>query len=78
MYRLSMPRISSKNQVTIPVSALDEAGLHPGDEVVIEAVDAGEVLIRRSTLTFEEAVGALTGVYPPRYLETLDEEDASR
>ena len=30
-----MPRISTKNQVTIPVTALEEAGLHAGDQVVI-------------------------------------------
>ncbi|MBV8528156.1 MAG: AbrB/MazE/SpoVT family DNA-binding domain-containing protein [Candidatus Dormibacteraeota bacterium] len=64
--------------MTIPVSALDEAGLHPGDQVVIESLVDGEVLIRRSALTFEDAFGALTGTYPPRYLEALDEEDARR
>lgn len=78
MYARSVPRISSKNQVTIPVAALDEAGLNPGDHVVVEVVDAGELRLRRSTLTFEGAFGALTGAYPPRYLENLDREDAER
>jgi AbrB family looped-hinge helix DNA binding protein len=71
-----MPRISTKNQVTIPVAALDEAGLRPGDEVVVEVVDAGEVRLRRSGLTFEGAFGAMTGAYPEGYLENLDREDA--
>lgn len=73
-----MPRISTKNQVTIPVAALDEAGLHPGDEVVVEVVDTGEVRLRRSALTFEGAFGAMTGAYPEGYLEHLDREDAER
>jgi bifunctional DNA-binding transcriptional regulator/antitoxin component of YhaV-PrlF toxin-antitoxin module len=73
-----MPRISTKNQVTIPVAALDEAGLHAGDEVVVEVLDTGELRLRRSTLTFDTAFGALTGTYPPRYLETLDREDSER
>jgi hypothetical protein len=40
--------------------------------VVIEALGEGEVRIRRSALTFESAFGALTGTYPPGYLEQLD------
>lgn len=73
-----MPRISTKNQITIPVAALDEAGLHPGDEVLVEVVDAGEVRVRRSALTFQGAFGALTGAYPEGYLENLDRQDAER
>jgi AbrB family looped-hinge helix DNA binding protein len=73
-----MPRISSKNQVTIPVAALKEAGLHEGDEVVVEAVDDGELVLRRGAPRFESAFGALTGVYPDGYLARLDAEDADR
>ncbi len=73
-----MPRISTKNQVTIPVVALAEAGLHAGDEVVVEALEDGELRIRRVALTFESAFGALSGTYPPGYLEQLDREDAQR
>ncbi len=73
-----MPRISSKNQVTIPVAALDEAGLHPGDQVLVEALEDGELRIRRGALRFDDAFGALTGVYPPDYLDRLDAEDQQR
>ena len=59
-----MPRISTKNQVTIPVAALDEAGLHRGDEVVVEPLADGELRVRRASLTFDGAFGALTGTYP--------------
>ena len=77
-YSKGMSRISSKNQVTIPVTALEEAGLHPGDQVLIEALEDGELRIRRGALNFDDAFGALTGVYPPGYLEQLDAEDDQR
>ncbi len=73
-----MPRISAKNQLTIPVSALQEAGLRAGDEVVVEALNNGELRVRRGAAKFEDAFGALTGVYPPDYLAQLDAEDAQR
>lgn len=73
-----MPRISAKNQVTIPVIALQEAGLHAGDEVVFEVLEDGELRVRRGAPTFEDAFGALTGAYPPGYLAQLDAEDAQR
>ena len=73
-----MPRISAKNQVTIPVAALEEAGLHTGDHVLIEALEAGELRIRRGPPGFFSAFGALTGTYPPGYLERLDADDKER
>ena len=75
MYGKGVSRISSKNQVTIPVAALDEAGLRSGDEVVVDVLEAGELRIRRAAITFDGAFGALTGTYPPGYLEQLDAED---
>lgn len=73
-----MPRISSKNQVTIPVAALEEAGLRPGDPVLIEALEDGELRVRRGVLELDAAFGALTGAYPPNYLDRLDAEDEQR
>jgi AbrB family looped-hinge helix DNA binding protein len=73
-----MPRISTKNQITIPVAALEEAGLHAGDHVVVEALEDGELRVRRGVVGFEDAFGALTGTYPTGYLERLDAEDERR
>ena len=74
-----MPRISTKNQVTIPVAALEEAGLHAGDQVVVEALEEGELRIRRGpAASLESAFGALTGTYPAGYLEQLDRDDEGR
>ena len=73
-----MPRISTKNQVTIPVAALEEVGLRAGEQVTIEPNGDGELRIRRSNGPFEDAFGALTGVYPSDYLARLDAEDEQR
>lgn len=45
-----MARISAKNQVTPPVAALEEAGLHAGEHVRVEPAGDGELRIRRATL----------------------------
>ncbi len=77
-YGKGMPRISTKNQVTIPVAALEEAGLHAGDQVVIDALEDGELRVHRGAATFDSVFGTLTGTYPPGYLEQLDAEDQQR
>jgi antitoxin component of MazEF toxin-antitoxin module len=73
-----MARISTKNQITIPVAALQEVGLHAGELVTIEPAGDGELRIRRATTTFDDAFGALTGMYPAGYLDQLDAEDEDR
>ena len=73
-----MARISTKNQITIPVAALDEVGLHAGEQITVEPAGEGELRIRRTTTTFEDAFGTLTGTYPTGYLEQLDAEDDLR
>jgi hypothetical protein len=73
-----MSRISAKNQITIPVAALEESGLSAGERVSVEPLGEGELRVRRSTLTFKDAFGALTGAYPPDYLARLDAEDEQR
>lgn len=73
-----VPRISSKNQLTVPVAALAEAGLQAGDRVVVEPVGDGELRVRRAAVAFEDAFGSLTGTYPEDYLARLDAEERSR
>jgi hypothetical protein len=46
--------------------------------VVVEALEEGELRVRRGAVSFERAFGALTGAYPVGYLERLDREDAER
>ena len=66
-----MPRISSKNQVTLPVEALRRSGLRSGDEVVIETDGPDRVVVRRVARDAEAALGIFDGLYPPGYLEDL-------
>jgi AbrB family looped-hinge helix DNA binding protein len=56
-----MAKISAKNQVTIPVSALEGVGLRRGERVTVEAAGDGELRIRRAALSCDDAFGALTG-----------------
>ena len=75
-YGKGMPRVSAKNQITLPVAALAEAGLRAGDEVEILAAGEGELVVRRAVAGVEQGLGVFNGLYPPDYLERLDAEDA--
>jgi bifunctional DNA-binding transcriptional regulator/antitoxin component of YhaV-PrlF toxin-antitoxin module len=67
-------RVSSKNQATLPVQALREAGIQPGDELRVTADGPGRLILEREDDPLERAFGALHGVYPPGYLEKLRAE----
>ncbi len=66
-----MSKISSKNQVTLPVAALSAAGLTAGDEVTLEADGAGVIVVRRRSRDPQEAFGVFDGLYEHDYLERL-------
>ena len=67
-------RISAKNQATIPVVALRRAGLKPGDEVQVEAIGAGRIVLTRVEETLARYAGRLTGVYPKGSLQKIRRE----
>ncbi|MEA2467483.1 MAG: hypothetical protein QOJ57_1609 [Thermoleophilaceae bacterium] len=70
-----MSRISSKNQVTLPVESLTIAGLGSGDEVTIEAEGPDRIVVRRAKRDIEAAFGVFDGLYEPGYLDRLRDED---
>lgn len=70
-----MPKISSKNQITLPVEVLREAGLEAGDEVQIVAGETNEIVVRRPGMSFEAAIGVFDGLYEPGYLDRLRAEE---
>jgi AbrB family looped-hinge helix DNA binding protein len=78
--RRGYTRLSSKRQVTIPVNALDQIGLGPGDELRVEVDRAGRIVLtpapagadRRRVIA--ETSGSLTGVYEPGGLDRLRDE----
>lgn len=71
--------ISSKNQVTIPVAVLREAGFKADDKVKIEVDGPGWIRIGPADETIDQLVdrisGSLTGIYGPNYLERLRREE---
>jgi len=68
-------RISRKNQITLPVSALEAAGLHAGDDVVVLAAGPGRLEVTRGRNLVEEYAGMFDErVYPEGYLEELRKE----
>ncbi|MBB4664109.1 AbrB/MazE/SpoVT family DNA-binding domain-containing protein [Conexibacter arvalis] len=66
-----MPKISSKHQVTLPVEALERAGMHAGDEVSIEAEGADRIVVTRIPPRPADALGIFDGLYEPGHLENL-------
>jgi len=64
-------RISRKNQATLPIEALRQAGLKPGDELRVEAAGAGRIVLVRAVDLIERHAGKAPGVYPPGYLDQL-------
>ena len=69
-----MPRVSSKNQVTLPVAALRVAGLGPGDEVTVRPAGAGEIVIAARSSRVRRHAGIATGIYRPEELDQLRDE----
>lgn len=67
-----MSRVSSKNQVTIPVAVLRAAGINAGDDVVIRAAGSGRIEVERAEDMVQRFAGILpNGTYPPGYLDEL-------
>lgn len=72
--RRGFTRISAKHQATIPVQALKDAGLKPGDEVRVTATGRGRLVLERDLNLVERHSGSLRGVYQPGELDDLRDE----
>jgi bifunctional DNA-binding transcriptional regulator/antitoxin component of YhaV-PrlF toxin-antitoxin module len=72
--RRGFTRISAKHQATIPVQALRDAGLKPGDEVRVVAAGRGRLVLERDVNLVERHAGALRGIYEPGELGRLRDE----
>jgi bifunctional DNA-binding transcriptional regulator/antitoxin component of YhaV-PrlF toxin-antitoxin module len=69
-----MSKLSSKNQITIPVEALRDAGLRAGDQVTVRATGRGRLEVVRDRDWLEELAGSMPGVWPPGAAEELRRE----
>ncbi len=69
-----MPRVSTKNQVTLPVDVMRAAGLRPGDEVTVRPVGEGEVIVAARGSRVRRHAGIAEGIYREGELERLRAE----
>ena len=70
-----MAKLSSKNQLTIPVEVLRKSGLEAGDDVIVRAAGPGRVELERVDDFIARYAGSLPpGTYPPGYLDDLRDE----
>jgi bifunctional DNA-binding transcriptional regulator/antitoxin component of YhaV-PrlF toxin-antitoxin module len=67
-------RISAKNQATIPVQAMREAGLKAGDVVRVVADGRGRIVLEHQVNVIERHAGSLPDVYPAGELNALRDE----
>jgi bifunctional DNA-binding transcriptional regulator/antitoxin component of YhaV-PrlF toxin-antitoxin module len=70
-----MSRLSSKNQLTIPVDVLRQAGLKAGDELMVRAEGRGRIAVEEAGSWIDRWAGSMPPVtYPPGYLDKLRDE----
>ena len=69
-----MPRVSSKNQVTLPVETMRAAGLRAGDEVTVRPIGDGEIIIATRGTRISRHAGIATGIYREAELDSLRDE----
>ena len=67
-------RISSKNQVSLPVEAMRQAGLQSGERLVARADGPGRIILEREDDPISQFAGVLTGVYAKNEIEKLRSE----
>jgi bifunctional DNA-binding transcriptional regulator/antitoxin component of YhaV-PrlF toxin-antitoxin module len=67
-------RVSAKHQVTLPVDALEGAGIRTGDVLRAEVRGPGEVALVRDADPIERFAGSLTGAFAPGELDELRDE----
>ena len=69
-----MPKVSTKNQITLPVDVLRAAGLEAGDEVTIRPIGRGEIVIAARASRVRRHAGIAEGIYRPGEIDELRDE----
>jgi bifunctional DNA-binding transcriptional regulator/antitoxin component of YhaV-PrlF toxin-antitoxin module len=69
-----MARVSSKNQVTLPVEAMRAAGLRAGEEVTVRPIGDGELIIAARGSRVRRHAGIASGIYNEGELDSLRDE----
>ena len=71
--RRGTTRISSKHQVTIPVDAMERAGLTAGDRLSVRT-EGARVILEREADPLEAFLGSMPGVWEGFDLDALRNE----
>jgi AbrB family looped-hinge helix DNA binding protein len=69
-----MAKVSSKNQVTLPVAAMRAVGLRAGEEVTVRPIGDGELIIAARASRVRRHAGIATGIYDEGELDRLRDE----
>lgn len=69
-----MPRVSSKNQVTLPVETMRAAGLRAGDEITVRPAGDGEIVLAIRGSRVRRHAGIASGLYKEDELDHLRDE----
>jgi bifunctional DNA-binding transcriptional regulator/antitoxin component of YhaV-PrlF toxin-antitoxin module len=69
-----VPKVSSKNQVTLPVEAMRAAGVRAGDEIVVRPAGEGEIVLAVRGSRVRRHAGIATGIYEHGELDRLRDE----
>ena len=81
--RRGFTRLSSKRQITLPLTVVEQAGIRPGEELAVEVDDRGRVVVSRSGAetvgdrrrrVLERVAGTLPGIWPAGALDELRDE----
>jgi AbrB family looped-hinge helix DNA binding protein len=69
-----MAKVSSKNQITLPVETMRAAGLHAGDEVTVRPIGDGEIIVAARGSRVRRHAGIAKGIYRDGELDRLRDE----
>lgn len=72
--RRGVTRVSRKNQVTLPVAALRQAHISPGDELRVTVDEQGRLVLTPFEDPLEALIGSASGLSAVTDLEALRDE----
>jgi bifunctional DNA-binding transcriptional regulator/antitoxin component of YhaV-PrlF toxin-antitoxin module len=69
-----MPKVSSKNQITLPVETMRASGVRAGDEVTVRSIGEGEIIVAARGSRVRRHAGVAKGIYRDGELDRLRDE----
>lgn len=69
-----MTCVSAKHQITLPVAAMNAAGVRVGDELLVRAESDGRLVLQREDSRIDRWIGAFPGLSAKVDLDELRDE----